>query len=107
MFDSSDLGSWDVEKTTADSSGRQVRFANNEGRELTPLTPDADHPPPPDDLRDEADEAGRIQEDGAAVAAAAVAAGGLGVLGCVRDTRRLVSAHRACDTLSAGKYRLT
>ena len=40
---------------------------------------------------------GVTRDDGAAVAV-----GGLGVLGCVRDTRRLVSAHRAHDTLSAG-----
>ena len=45
---------------------------------------------------------GVTREDGAAATAATVAAGGLGVQGCVRDTRRLVSAHRAYDTLSAG-----
>ena len=50
---------------------------------------------------------GVTREDGAVATAATVAAGGLGVLGCVRDTRRLVSAHWVCDTLSAGKYRLT
>ena len=47
-------------------------------------------------------EPGVTREDGAVATAATVAAGGLGVLGCVRDTRRLVSAHRAHDTLSAG-----
>ena len=45
---------------------------------------------------------GVTREDGAVATAATVAAGGLGVQGCVRDTRRLVSAHRALDTLSAG-----
>ena len=45
---------------------------------------------------------GVTREDGAVATAATVAAGGLGVQGCVRDTRRLVSAHRAHDTLSAG-----
>ena len=53
-----------------------------------------------------ASDRGVTRGDGAAAAVATVAAGGRGVLGCVRDTRRLVSAHRACDTLSAGKYRL-
>ena len=49
-----------------------------------------------------ASDRGVTRGDGAAAAVATVAAGGLGVLGCVRDTRRLVSAHRAYDTLSAG-----
>ena len=40
---------------------------------------------------------GVTEDDGAAVAA-----GGLGVLGCVRDTERLVSGHWPNDTLSAG-----
>ena len=49
-----------------------------------------------------ASDRGVTRGDGAAATAATVAAGGLGVQGCVRDTRRLVSAHRAFDTLSAG-----
>ena len=87
------------------ASGRGNRQIRTYGRAAGVLTNEGGVGTHPEDKGERVSV--RIREDGAAATAATVAAGGRGVLGCVRDTRRLVSAHRALDTLSAGSSQLT